>query len=248
MRAQPPIVALVFLAVGAWAQLPGPPSGWRVGLPPSPKAGALIDLTGYWVSIGPEELRFRMFTPPKGDFAGIPLDADGTKLANAWDPATDEASGEQCKAYGAPAIMGVPGRFHISWDNDATLKIETEAGKQTRLLHFNAAPPQTEAPSWQGYSVAAWDPALKHGMQGGSLKVTTANQRRGYLHRNGVPYSGKTTVTEYYDLVHEPDGFVLVINTIVDDPVYLTDRFRTSTNLRKQRDASGWNPSACSAR
>ena len=80
------------------------------------------------------------------------------------------------------------------------------------------------------------------------MKVTTANLRPGYLRRNGVPYSGKTTVTEYYDLVHEPDGFVLVINTIVEDPMYLTDRFRTSMNLRKQRDASGWNPSACSAR
>jgi hypothetical protein len=141
MRAQPPIVALVFVAVGAWGQLPGPPSGGRAGPPSTPKAGALLDLTGYWVSIVPEELRFRMFTPPKGDFAGIPLNADGTKLANAWDQATDEASGEQSKAYGAASIMDLPGRFHITWDNDATLKIETEAGTQTRLLHFNAAPP-----------------------------------------------------------------------------------------------------------
>jgi len=248
MRAQPPIFALVFLAVGAWGQLPGPPSGGRVGLPPTPKAGALIDLTGYWVSIVPAGSRFRMFTPPKGDLAGIPLNADGTKLANAWDPATDEASGEHCKAYGAASIMGIQGRFHITWDNEATLKIETEAGTQTRLLHFNAAPPQTEEPSLQGYSVAAWDPTLKHAKQGGSLKVTTANLRPGYLRKNGVPYSGKTVVTEYYDLVHEPDGVVLVVNTIVEDPMYLTDRFRTSTNLKKQRDASGWNPSACSPR
>jgi hypothetical protein len=249
MRVQQPIAALVFAVVGAWGQRQGPLPGGPGGTPLTPKAGALIDLTGYWASVVPEGSRFRVFTPPKSDFAGVPLNADGTKLAKEWDPAKDEASGEQCKSYGAAAIMGIPGRFHITWDNDTTLKIETEAGTQTRLLHFNAAPPQTEAPSWQGYSVAAWDPTLKHGKQGGgSLKVTTANLRPGYLRKNGVPYSGKTTVTEYYDLVHEPDGAVLVVNTAVEDPIYLTDRFRTSTNLRKQWRASGWNPSACSAR
>ena len=248
MRVQQPIVALVFAIVGAWGQPQGPLPGADGGTPLTPKAGALIDLTGYWASVVPEDSRFRMLTPPKGDFAGIPLNVDGTKLAKEWDAAKDETSSEQCKSYGAAAIMGVPGRFHITWDNDTTLKIETEAGMQTRLLHFNAAPPQTEVPSWQGYSVAAWDPTLKHGMQGGgSLKVTTTNLRPGYLRKNGVPYSGKTTVTEYYDLVREPQA-VLVVNTKVEDPTYLAEPFRTSTNLRRQRSTSGWNPSPCSAR
>jgi hypothetical protein len=228
------IVALLVVATGAWGQPQGGPL-------PTPKASALIDLTGYWVSIVAED-RSHMITPPKGDFPGIPLNADGTKLANAWDPARDEAAGEQCKSYGAAAIMGVPGRFHITWDDDATLKIEADAGTQTRLLHFNTTPPENEAPSWQGYSVAAWDRRR-------SLKVTTTNLRPGYLRKNGVPYSGQTTVTEYYDLVHERGGNgILVINTIVEDPIYLTDRLITSTNLRKERDASGWNPNACSAR
>src|SRR5215469_11830143 len=249
MRVQQPIVALVFAIVGAWGQQPqGPLPSGPGGTPLTPKAGALIDLTGYWASAVPEDSRFRMFTPPKGDFAGIPLNVDGTKLAKEWDAAKDETSGQQCKSYGAAAIMGIPGRFRITWDNDTTLKIETESGTQTRLLHFNAAPPQTEAPSWQGYSVAAWDATLKHGKRGGgSLKVTTANLRPGYLRKNGVPYSGKTTVTEYYDLVSEP-GAVLVINTKVEDPTYLAEPFRTSTNLRPQRGTSGWSPSPCSAR
>jgi hypothetical protein len=188
----------------------------------------------------------RLLTPPKGDFAGVPLNADGLKLANAWDPAKEEAAGEQCKSYGAAAIMGIPGRFHITWDNDTTLKIETEAGTQTRLLHFGTTAPETEAPSWQGYSMARWDPTLKHGVRGtGSLKVTTVSLRPGYLRRNGVPYSGEATVTEYFDLTRDQDGTVLVINTMVEDPTYLREAYRTSTNLRKQRDGSGWNPSAC---
>jgi len=108
---------LVALAGSAWAQFP--PQG-RGGAPLNPRAGAPIDLTGYWVSIVTEDWRFRMFTPPKGDFAGVPLNSEGMKAGQAWDPAKDEAAGEQCKSYGMPAIMRVPGRFHITWDNDTT--------------------------------------------------------------------------------------------------------------------------------
>jgi hypothetical protein len=198
MRVEQTIVALIVVVAGAWAQQP------QGAAPlPTPKAGAPIDLTGYWVSIVPGD-RFHMITAPKGDFPGIPLNADGTKLANAWDPAKDEASGEQSKSYGVAAIMSVPGRFHITWDNDSTVKIQADAGTQTRALHFNATPPDTEAPSWQGYSVAVWERRR-------SLKVTTTNLRSGYLRKNGVPYSEKTTVTEYYDLVHERGGNVTLV-------------------------------------
>jgi hypothetical protein len=245
MKVEAAIVTLAFVVAGAWGQAP---LGVRVGTTQTPKTGAFIDFTGYWVSIVAADARLRILRPPKGDFTGIPLSAEGLKLANAWDPVRDEASGEPCKPYGAAAIMGIPGRFHITWDNDATLKIETEAGTQTRLLHFNAPSPETEAPSWQGYSFARWDATLKHAFQGGSLKVTTTNLRPGFLRKNGAPYSAETTVTEYYDLTRDQDGTVLVVNSIVEDPVYLTEPFRTSTNLRKQRDASGWNPSGCWAR
>ncbi len=120
--------------------------------PPTAKAAAPIDLTGYWVSLVTEDWRFRMITPPKGDYASVPLTADARKVADAWDPAKDEAAGNQCKSYGAAAIMRVPGRLHVTWENDSTLRIDTDAGTQTRQLKF-AGPRATEA-TLQGDSVA----------------------------------------------------------------------------------------------
>src|ERR1700739_716678 len=126
-------VAFVFAAAGLLHAQGG--RGAPKGPPPTAKAAAPVDLTGYWVSVVIEDLRWRMLTPIRGDFAGIPLTAEGRKLGEAWDPAKDEASGEQCKAYGAPAIMRVPGRLHISWENDKTLRVGKGAGMKTRLFH-----------------------------------------------------------------------------------------------------------------
>ena len=115
------------------AQPPGPPPPAR-----SAREAAPIDLTGQWVSIVTEDWRFRMVTPPAGDLEGYNLTPAAAAIANAWDPAKEEAAGNECKAYGAPAIMRMPGRLRISWQDDSTLKIETDAGRQTRLLHFGA--------------------------------------------------------------------------------------------------------------
>src|SRR5438094_2647688 len=102
----------------------------------TPRAAAPVDFTGYWVSVVSEDWRWRMVTPAKGDFASIPLNAEGRKLGDAWDPAKDEAAQEQCKAYGAAGVMRLPGRLHITWQDDNTLRVETDQGTQTRLLHF----------------------------------------------------------------------------------------------------------------
>ena len=67
----------------------------------------------------------------------------------------DEAAGEQCKAYGAANIMRLPGRLHITWQDANTLRIDTDAGTQTRLFHFAASRPRE--PSLQGLSVAQWE-------------------------------------------------------------------------------------------
>lgn len=226
----------------------GPPAA----APRSGRDAAPIDLTGQWVSIVTEDWRFRMVTPPKGDFPGLPLNPQGVAVANAWDPAKDEAEGNACKSYGAAAIMRVPGRIRISWVDENTLEIETDAGQQTRTFHFGDAAPPAGEPTWQGFSKAEW--LLQGAGRGrppvnGSLEVVTTGMKPGYLRKNGVPYSGEATVTEYYDLLHEPDGTDwLVVKTIVEDPVYLTGEFITSSNFRRQRDQSGWNPQPCEAK
>jgi len=247
------LVMLLALSVRAYGQ-----QGPGASAPPrSAKDSAPIDLTGYWVSVVTEDWRFRMVTPPKGDFPDWPLNPAGRALANAWDPAKDEAAGNQCKGYGAASLMRVPSRYHVTWQDDNTLKIEADAGTQTRLLHFGGAKP-SGARSLQGYSAAEWQNALgaagraatKGGPpRGGSLKVVTTNLTPGYLQKNGVPYSEQTTVTEYFDIVKEPDGEQwMVVKTIVDDPMYLTRPHISSPNLKKQPNASGWNPTPCTVR
>jgi hypothetical protein len=256
------LLACVAVAT-AYAQLGPAPA--KPKPPRNAKEGAPVDFTGYWVSVVTEDWRWRMVTPIKGDFASIPLNAEGRKAGNAWDPAKDEAAGEQCRAYGAPALMRIPGRLHITWADDNTLQIDADQGSQTRLLHFGGKPPQgpqAGVASWQGYSVAQWEPpvrgvqspqqglgATREGNRGRSLEVVTTQLRPGYLRKNGPPYSANTVLKEFFDLSIERNGDPwFVVTTIVEDPQNLTEPFVTSTNFKKQRDAAGYNPSACSAR
>src|ERR1700684_4115355 len=122
----------------------------------APQASAPVDLTGYWVSLVTEDWRYRMLNAPKGDYYSIPLNAEGKRVADVWDPAKDVAEGKQCLSYGAPNIMREPGRLHIAWVNDRSLKVEIDAGKQTRLFLFGPAPTPAE-PSLQGTSSAQWE-------------------------------------------------------------------------------------------
>jgi len=208
-------------------------------------------MAGYWVSVVTEDWRYRMVTPPKGAFGGVPLNAEGRRVANAWDPAKDEAANEQCKAYGAAALMRVPGRLHITWQDPNTLKIDTDAGTQTRLFHFGGAPPEHVEASRQGSSVAEWENAGAGRGQprSGDLKVVTTGMLPGYLRKNGVPYSANAVLTEYYDRIHAQNGDDwLVVTTEVRDPMYLTMPFTTSTHFKKLPDASGWRPEPCAAK
>ncbi|MGA2715127.1 MAG: hypothetical protein ABSG41_18665 [Bryobacteraceae bacterium] len=247
------VAATLMMVVSAsmQAQLGAPP-------PQAPRPARTIapeDLTGYWVSVVTEDWRWRMVTPAKGDYASVPLNQAGRKAADSWNPDKDIAEGNQCKAYGAAAIMRVPGRVHITWQDDDTLKVETDAGTQMRTFHFSGKPVANEVPGWQGYSIATWDglrPAPRGGgaaPAGGSLKVVTTNMRPGYLRKNGVPYSGNAVLTEYYDRTNEASGDSwLIVTTIVDDPANLNQPFVTSTNFKMEKDGSKWSPSACEAK
>jgi hypothetical protein len=229
--------------------------GGQRGAPPqTPMAAAPFDPTGYWVSLVSDEWRYRMLTPPKGNIDYVPVNAEGRRIAEAWDPAKDEASGEQCRAYGAGGIMRLPARLHVTWADDRTLRIDLDTGNQTRLLHFGGSAPANAENTWQGYSVAEWQlPAAARGAatapRAGQLKIETRHLRPGYLRKNGVPYGASATLTEYVARLIDDDGAqYLAVTGILEDSQYLAQPWVRTSQFKKQPDAKGWNPTACSAR
>jgi hypothetical protein len=165
--------------------------------------------------------------------------------------------------------MRAPGRLHVTWENDSTLRIDTDAGQQTRRLVFGAAPAAGRrlGPTWQGTSAASWDPPadvidvlrqggfdnLSRGMGAAArrsvwtpLRVVTTNLRAGWLRANGVPYSAQAVVTEHFMRFTAPDRSEwLTVRTVVDDPTYLVQPFMVSTNFKREADGSKWNPRPC---
>lgn len=265
------ILAGTMVGLGVTASFAQAPPGTGM----TAKAAAPIDLTGYWVSVVTEDWRYRMLTAPKGDYYSIPLTPEARRTADTWDAAKDIAQGKQCMAYGAPAIMRQPSRLHIAWDNDNTLKVEIDAGKQTRWFAFGAPRQPASEATLQGSSMGQWqspqitrfytskisaqDPNTP-GFRGqtpvgsappdtrklgGTLKVVTTHLRPGYLRNNGVPYSANAVLTEYYDIHQDAGQEYLVITSIVEDPQYLYVPWVVSNQFRREADGAKWNPRPC---
>lgn len=241
--------------------------GGPASTPKPGKAEAPIDLTGTWVSLVTEDWAYRMLTPAIGDTMSVPVNETAIAITNNWNLQADNAAGLQCKAFGAARIMRVPTRLQISWQGDFTMRIDTDAGTQTRLLNFSSTGNRPlfsmlldEADrerSWQGYSVAEWQNILidrsvnvviteRTAPPGGTLKVLTSQMREGYLRPNGVPYSEDAILTEYFNRFTAPAGEEwLVVTTIVDDPEYLLMPYVTTSHFRREPDNSKWNPGPC---
>jgi hypothetical protein len=241
----------------------------------SPQVIAPIDLTGYWVALVTEDWRYRMLTAPKGDYYSIPLNAEGKRVADTWDPAKDIAEGKQCLSYGAPNVMREPARLHITWAGDNALKVEIDAGKQTRLFQFGR-PAAAGEPTLQGSSMALWQtpqsiraynskisaqdpntpgfeaasmasppPPPDTRRLGGTLKVVTTHIKPGYIRNNGVPFSANAVLTEYYD-IHKTNGAEYLVQVqVLEDPHYLDAPWVVSNHFRREPDRSKWDPEPC---
>ena len=264
-----PLIAVLALPLPAHLTAQGAPPA---AAPGSARAAAPYDITGYWVSEVTEKWRYRMIVPDKNDYVQVPLNPEGRKVAGSWDPARDQANGEACRSYGAAALLQVPGRLRISWQDDSTLRLDTDSGTQTRLFRFGAIPPPPATPSWQGHSVAIWggaEPRDRRDGQGGPiqdaegrlvvgrdqrkeadyLKVVTTRMRPGYLQKNGVPYSADALLEEYFDTFSDPytKNTWLVVTTMVTDPRYLIEPLIMHAHFKKLPDATGWSPTPCRA-
>jgi hypothetical protein len=241
------LMAALAASTALAAAAPGPAAGGAPPARPTGKAQAPWDLTGTWVSIVNEDWRWRMVTPPKGDYGSVPLTAAGRATADTWTPAQDGS----CKAYGIGGIMRMPTRLKISWASDDVMKIETDAGVQTRELNFAGRGAATGPRTMQGYSVADWQlPAPAGNGQprppGGVLHVVTTNHTAGWLRKNGVPYAENAGVTEFYDRWQSPDGKEwMSVTTVINDPVNLNGPFYTSSHFRREDNDSKWRPKPC---
>ncbi len=249
------------MAGGLCAQFgpPGPP-------PPAPgKPGAPVDLTGYWVSYVTEDWRWRMVTPLKGDAASIPTNAEGRRVTGCMGSSQGRSRGLAMQVvWGAGAYANsrtsayhLAGR-HNAEDRNRCRPADSPAAFFGRSLRAEALP------SWQGYSAAnvggrfaerqstGWfglGIAPRLGSQSRSLEVTTTQLRPGYLRKNGVPYSDKAVLKEYFDVFSEPKADTwLMVMTVVEDPTYLALPFVTTSHFKKIPDASGWDPQPCTAR
>ena len=228
--------------------------GGRGGPPPTGQAGAPIDMTGTWVSVVTEDWLWRMVTPSVGDYASLPLNAVGQAVADGWDLEADVANGEQCKAWGAAGLMRMPSRVRISWEDENSLKVETDSGMQTRIFHFNGTGQRGDS-SLQGFSVAQWEGGNIGGRgagfgsfgagNAGGLNVVTTDLIPGYLRKNGVPYSKDTVLTEYFDRHSDFGDEWFTVTTIVEDSEYLTQPFITSSHFKRENDDARWNLSQC---
>jgi hypothetical protein len=251
-------LAVLIAVPASLAQPPG--FGGPPGPPPSARESAQVDLTGYWVALVTEDWLWRMITAPRGDATSVPLNQRGQQVAAQWDAAADAANDESCRPFGAAGLMRMPLRLHITWVDDETLRIETDAGRQTRLLRFDAgAAPSTD--SLQGFTRAEWTapvggfdlkalmrgqpPAPPTGPPMGSLKAVTTNLSGGYLRKNGIPYSDETVLTEYFSRVPGFGNDYLTVLSIVHDPMYLNGDFVTSSQFKREPDDSNWRPSPC---
>ena len=231
------LVATLSVSVGIQGQRGGGPPAAPAQ---SGRAAAPEDLTGTWVSVVAEHWHLRMLVPPRGDVSMLPVNQSARKMAATWDPAKEPAGDEQCRGYGAAAIMRIPSRLDIRWAGDNVLRMDIDSGTQTRMFNFGGAAGEGQAPRWQGSSAARW--------VRGSLQVVTTRMRPGYLRKNGVPYSDQARLEEHFDRFTEPNGDNwLVVDSIVTDPVYLTGPYLTSVAFKKIPDKQGWDPTPCRA-
>ena len=246
---------LLLLLVGTVASQPQ--SASVAPSPASAKARAVTDMTGYWVSLVDEDWVWRMMTPAKGDYTSVPLNAEGRRVTDSWDPAKDEADGNACKAYGAGGIMRIPERLHITWLDDNTLEMDIDAGMQKRLFHFDGSKWTGGEPQLQGDSVAKWEKQIQRRSngspfggpepgKGGNLHVITTHMRPGYIEKNGIPYSGNAVLNEHFRVIDvNGSPTYLILTSVIEDPTYLTDSFELSSQFKKEPDGAKWDPTPC---
>ena len=234
-----------------------------------PRRGPMapVDFTGVWVSVVSEDWRWRMMTPgsrrlcERADDAGRPERWPTPGILRATKRRANSAARTRRRpSCASPDVCGSRGRTTTPSGSRPTRACRPGCfsfNGPTRLL---LTAPATAPRSWQGFSVARWEPQPAAFTGGGfgrgaaappitrSLEVTTTQIRPGYLRKNGVPFSEDAVLTEYYDAWRDPAGEWFTVMTVVRDPRYLRQPFVTTTDFKKEPNDAKWDPTPCQAR
>jgi hypothetical protein len=156
--------------------------------------------------------------------------------------------------------MRMPTRLNITWADDNTLKVDMDAGTQTRLFRFNPTTPAPTEKTLQGYSVATWEGAGGGGRGGGggggrggggggaapatrwgSLKVVTTSLKGGYLLSSRSTYSENAVLTEYFTRHSDFGQEYMTVTAVIDDG----GQRGTSSTFKKEPNGSKFSPTGC---
>ncbi len=195
----------------------------------SPAAAAQVDLAGEWAALSRHEDEVHRIPGPElGDYAGFPLNEAGKVKAETWDASILSQPEQQARPHPAQYSMRGPGpNFRMATVTNpithelVAYTITNLFGNADRTIWMDGRPhpsPYAEH-TWDGFSTGEWD--------GGALKVTTTHMKAGFVHRNGVAASSRSTMTEYF-IRHDRH---LLLVTIVDDPVYFEEPLVRTSNF-----------------
>ena len=158
---------------------------------------AQIDFSGEWRSV-PHEAGG---DPRIGEYMGLPINEDGRAIAEAWDSSVLTLPELQCRPHPIPYAEQTPGnpanaqfRWWKTIDpvTQATIAYQKRGAwmepERTIWMDGRPHPPDYAPHMWQGFSTGEW--------VGNALKVTTTHIKEGFIRRNGVPVSDRTTTTE----------------------------------------------------
>jgi len=191
-----------------------------------PPLHAQLDPTGEWDNRFHEDEPERIPGPEIGDYLGIPIDDAARLRADTWTATLLELPENQCRPHPSDYSWRGPALLRIWKDIDPATQdviayhthISWQAPEQTIWMDGRPHPPDFAPHTWQGFSTGKWE--------GDILAVTTDHLKEGWIRRNGIPRSDRSTVSTH--IMRHGDYLTVVV--IVYDPVYLAEPFIRTTD------------------
>jgi cyclase len=194
---------------------------------PNLEAFAQVDFAGEWDHpglFGHEDTIDRGAGPEIGDYLGLPLNEAGLRKAESYSGSWLAVPEHQCTPHPAAYQTWGPNTLVVNKVYDrvrrvvSAIRLDGTYGLD-RIVWMDGRPhpPEEALHTFTGFSTGHWE--------GDTLIVETSHMKLGWLRRNGTPTSERARMFEYFTRFDD----YLLITTVVDDPVYLSEPFVRTT-------------------